>query len=74
MSSILAPDLFSCSIASMGVYDLELMFDKGDIPRNYGGKTYLRSALGTEKAELRAFYELTKCGRYESDFWGLDKR
>lgn len=29
-SSILAPDLFKCAIASMGVYDLELLFDDSE--------------------------------------------
>lgn len=54
-SATIAPDLFACVVANAGVYDLEMMYDEGDIPSWYRGKAYLKRAIGTEKAELQAF-------------------
>jgi len=54
-SAIMAPDLFRCVVANAGVYDLELMFDVGDIPKWYRGKSYLTEVLGEDEQQLRAF-------------------
>ncbi|MFT4938648.1 MAG: dipeptidyl aminopeptidase/acylaminoacyl peptidase [Paraglaciecola sp.] len=54
-SAILAPDLYQCVIANAGVYDLEMMFDEGDIPDRLYGKSYLSQELGTEKSLMRAY-------------------
>ncbi len=48
------PDLYRCAFAFVGVYDLELMFDVGDIPESESGRRYLERALGTDSSELRA--------------------
>ena len=37
-----------------GVYDLELMFEKGDISTAMRGQAYLEQVLGDDKAALRA--------------------
>lgn len=47
-SATLAPDLFKCVVANVGVYDLEMMFEKGDIPDLLFGKSYLEQELGVE--------------------------
>lgn len=39
------PDLYKCTIGFVGVYDLDMMFEKGDIPRNKSGKNYLNRVL-----------------------------
>ncbi len=54
MSAIKAPELFRCTAGYVGVYDLEAMKFKGDIPKRYAGKGYLRRALGDDKEALRA--------------------
>lgn len=54
MAPIRAPGLFQCAVGYVGVYDMEMMFTKGDIPRRTSGQRYLRRTLGTEKAELLA--------------------
>ena len=36
-----------------GVYDLSLMFTKGDVQTSASGKNYLNLALGTDKEELK---------------------
>jgi acylaminoacyl-peptidase len=54
MGGVREPDLYKCVIAYVGVYDLELMFEKGDIPRREAGIVYLKQAVGTDKDDLRA--------------------
>lgn len=51
-SSELAPDLFKCTVAYDGVYDLPMMFKKGDITWRSYGPYYLRRVLGTDMADL----------------------
>lgn len=57
-SSLMAParepDLYKCAFGYVGVYDMEMMFEKGDIPQRESGLRYLRRTLGTDKTELRA--------------------
>jgi dipeptidyl aminopeptidase/acylaminoacyl peptidase len=40
-STTLTPDLFKCAVAVAGVYDLEMMFDEGNILRIIYGTEYL---------------------------------
>lgn len=54
-SATLAPDLFKCVIGNAGVYDIEMMFEEGDIPRILFGKSYLESQLGTDKELMRKY-------------------
>lgn len=54
MGAVREPDLYQCVIAYVGVYDLELMFEKGDIPRRETGEVYLRQAVGDNKEDMRA--------------------
>jgi len=48
------PDLYRCAIGYAGVYDLELMWESGDIPDSRRGRDYLQRVLGTDVAKLRA--------------------
>ena len=48
------PDLFQCAIGNAGVYDLELMFDAGDVKTRMSGMSYLRRVLGDDDELLRA--------------------
>ena len=54
MSAIKAPDLFNCAIGYVGVYDLEAMKSKGDIPTFYSGSGYLSRALGDDIESMRS--------------------
>jgi dipeptidyl aminopeptidase/acylaminoacyl peptidase len=47
------PALFKCAIGVAGVYDLPLLFDKGDIRLLERGVRYLHAAVGTDMEELR---------------------
>ena len=49
------PDLYDCAFAFVGVYDLELMKKRGNIPeRLVWGSAYLDAALGTDQEQLYA--------------------
>jgi len=52
MSAVKEPDLFDCTVGYVGVYDLEAMMTKGDIPNQFSGAAYLKRALG-EDSEVR---------------------
>lgn len=53
MSASMAPDLFKCVVANAGVYDLEMMFNEGDIPKILFGKAFLENQLGTDISLMR---------------------
>jgi dipeptidyl aminopeptidase/acylaminoacyl peptidase len=49
MSPINYPEKYRCAVASMGVYDLPLMYEEGDITRLNFGTSFLNTVLGTDK-------------------------
>ncbi|MBW3139914.1 S9 family peptidase [Ferrimonas balearica] len=54
-SAIIEPDMFACSVGFVGVYDLPLMFEEGDVPDSGYGLRYLNKVLGQDQAQLKAF-------------------
>lgn len=50
MAPIRAPGLFKCAFGYVGVYDVDMMFDKGDIPQSESGQRYLRRTHGSDRA------------------------
>lgn len=50
MAPIRAPGLFKCAFGYVGVYDVDMMFKKGDIPQRESGLRYLRRTHGTDHA------------------------
>jgi dienelactone hydrolase len=54
MTVIRAPGLFKCAIGEAGIYDLSMMYDKGDIKERKAGRNYLEQAIGKDPAELAA--------------------
>lgn len=48
------PDLYRCGFAFVGVYDLDLIRRTGNVPRSATGREFLRQAVGTDDADLRA--------------------
>ncbi|QYK01747.1 S9 family peptidase [Shewanella psychrotolerans] len=53
-SPILAPDLFKCAIGFAGVYDLEVMFNEGDVQGRRAGQRYLAQVLSEDPKTLKA--------------------
>jgi len=48
MAPIREPGLFKCTFGYVGVYDVDMMFKKGDIPQSNTGLRYLRRTHGTD--------------------------
>ncbi|HEY0231118.1 MAG TPA: S9 family peptidase [Dokdonella sp.] len=46
------PDLYRCAIGYVGVYDLTLMYRRGDVPQSKYGENYLKRVLGEDEAVL----------------------
>lgn len=54
MNPIRYPDLYQCAVGYAGVYDLNVMRRKGDIPGQRSGRRYLDRVLGSDEAVLTA--------------------
>lgn len=52
MNPIRNPDMYQCAIGYVGVYDLSLMYDVGDIKRTERGRRYLKRVLGEDETIL----------------------
>jgi len=48
------PKLYKCAIGYVGVYDLSLMYTKGDASDSVASKSFLRDALGSDPDKLAA--------------------
>jgi len=46
------PNLYKCAIGYVGVYDLPLMYRRGDIPQSTYGEAYLKRQLGDDMTVL----------------------
>lgn len=53
-SAAIYPDSYKCAIGNAGIYDLELMFEEGDIQKRKAGLSYLKKVLGTDEKLLRS--------------------
>ncbi len=51
MAPIRAPGMFQCAFGYVGVYDIDMMFKKGDSPQSANGQRYLRRTHGTDTKE-----------------------
>ncbi|MFT4196324.1 MAG: prolyl oligopeptidase family serine peptidase [Pseudoxanthomonas sp.] len=54
MAPARAPGMFKCAIGLAGVYDLPMMYAKGDIRSTESGRRYLARVIGRDDAELKA--------------------
>lgn len=54
MSVIRAPGLFKCAVGYAGIYDLQMMYKKGDVQERKSGRSYLRTVVGKDDADLDA--------------------
>lgn len=44
----------ACAVGYAGLYDLAMMYDKGDIRANKSGRIYLKTVIGKDSADLDA--------------------
>ncbi|MDQ3229888.1 MAG: S9 family peptidase [Pseudomonadota bacterium] len=54
MQPIRYPDLYKCAVGYVGVYDLVVMKNKGDVDDTRSGRRYMDRVLGTDQAALIA--------------------
>ncbi len=54
MTVIRAPELFKCAVGYAGIYDLAMMYKKGDVRQSKSGRTYLKTVIGRDDADLDA--------------------
>lgn len=77
-SSELAPDLYQCTVGYDGVYDLPMMFHKGDITWYSFGPRYLHTVLGDDMAELKDHSPVSHVDKLKSAIYliqgGSDRR
>lgn len=45
------PDLYRCAIGYVGVYDLKMLWGRGDISQSLRGKDFLKDAVGRERLD-----------------------
>ncbi|WP_440056011.1 alpha/beta hydrolase family protein [Pseudoalteromonas sp. T1lg65] len=48
MAPIREPDLYKCAVASMGVYDMDILYKTGDTPGTIYGTNTLKKYVGTD--------------------------
>jgi dipeptidyl aminopeptidase/acylaminoacyl peptidase len=53
-SAAVYPNTYKCAIANAGIYDLELMFEEGDIQQKRSGMSYLKNVLGSNREQLKS--------------------
>jgi dipeptidyl aminopeptidase/acylaminoacyl peptidase len=46
--------MFKCAVGYSGIYDLKMMYKKGDISERKSGRSYLNTVIGRNDAELDA--------------------
>jgi dipeptidyl aminopeptidase/acylaminoacyl peptidase len=72
------PALYRCAIGYVGVYDLRMMYSRGDIQQSLYGENYLKRVLGEDDAELTARSPLAHIDRLKAKVMlivgGQDKR
>ncbi|PWK84772.1 dipeptidyl aminopeptidase/acylaminoacyl peptidase [Fulvimonas soli] len=54
MTVIRAPGMFKCAVGFAGIYDLQMMYSKGDIKSRKSGRSYLTTVIGKNDADLAA--------------------
>ena len=54
MGAIREPDLYQCAIGSVGVYDLPMLYDEGDVSRRDRGVSYLKTVIGDDEKQLKS--------------------
>ena len=55
MLAIREPQLLTCVAGYVGVYDLNMLYTKGDVPKSWGGEGFLERVIGRDKAQLDDF-------------------
>ena len=55
MAPILEPNMFRCAVGFVGVYDLQMLYERGDVADRASGISFLEKVIGRDDGQLRAF-------------------
>ena len=62
MAPIRDPNLFKCAIGFVGVYDLPMLYDIGDVSERDSGVAFLKKIVGTDQEELKKYSPAHRAG------------
>jgi len=60
------PELYKCAIADAGIYDLRLMYSRGDTVQTLFGDNFLKMVLGEDAAQLGAHSPISQLDRLKA--------
>ena len=66
MAPMLRPDLYKSSVAYIGVFDLEMLYDEGDIKTIKWGGKYLDKTLGQDPEKIKAMSPVQQANKLEA--------
>ena len=66
MAPMLRPDLYKSSVAYIGVFDLEMLYDEGDIKTIKWGGKYLDKTLGKDPEKIKAMSPVQQADKLEA--------
>ena len=66
MAPMLRPDLYKSSVAYIGVFDLEMLYDEGDIKTIKWGGKYLDKTLGQDPKKIKAMSPVQQADKLEA--------
>ena len=66
MAPMLRPDLYKSSVAYIGVFDLEMLYDEGDIKTIKWGGKYLDKTLGQDPEKIKAMSPVHQADKLEA--------
>ena len=66
MAPMLRPDLYKSSVAYIGVFDLEMLYDEGDIKTIKWGGKYLDKTLGQDPAKIKTMSPVQQADKLEA--------
>ena len=66
MAPILRPDLYKSSVAYIGVFDLEMLYNEGDIRGIKWGGKYLDKTLGTDPEKIKAMSPVLQADKLQA--------
>jgi dipeptidyl aminopeptidase/acylaminoacyl peptidase len=60
------PDLYQCAIGAYGVYDLPMMFTRGDVQKSLFGTEEVKELLGNDQSELAQYSPVNHADRIKA--------
>ncbi|MEW6992363.1 alpha/beta hydrolase family protein [Colwelliaceae bacterium 6441] len=69
MTVVKEPDLYKCAIGYVGVYDMAILYDKGDIPTSEFGTNFLDKVIGHDEKQLHEFSPARHVEKIKADLF-----